>query len=458
MRLYLFLLLTLLLSIATVEATPLETQINGLIQKTLPQASIGILIQDVDTGKTVYSKNSKQLRSLASNTKLFTAAAALLRFSPTTHFDTRLSSDKKNIYLTFEGSPDLKSVDFVSLIQKLATAYPKGIKTDIILDHTRFRPPNYPQGISYDDLGWYYTAPSSAIVIDENAASFECHTSKTIGRLANIQSQKTHPIHLINQVITVAPDEAKHHCNLNIDRLPNNTLKLYGCLAHSETPHMMSFAISDPVLYAEALIRSTLKEAHVMFTGRILEGKTPAHTTLIANFESHSLAALIQHMLQESDNVYADNLTKQLGFIERHSGTYKEGIFTIIKTLQKHTHLDFNQIELQDGVGTRYNLATAEQMVLLMREMYRQKEMRDHLMQALPVSGQSGTLKTWAKNTELEGHVFAKTGSMHDISTLTGYLTRPNKSTLAFSILVDHFNVPIENVRTFQADLLRLVI
>ena len=41
------------------------------------------------------------------------------------------------------------------------------------------------------------------------------------------------------------------------------------------------------------------------------------------------------------------------------------------------------------------------------------------------------------KNTILEKKVFAKTGSMHDVSSLSGFMINPNAKSLVFSIITN---------------------
>jgi D-alanyl-D-alanine carboxypeptidase/D-alanyl-D-alanine-endopeptidase (penicillin-binding protein 4) len=56
-----------------------------------------------------------------------------------------------------------------------------------------------------------------------------------------------------------------------------------------------------------------------------------------------------------------------------------------------------------------------------------------------PIAGVDGTLANRFKGTALEGHLFAKTGTLGEGNTLSGYLTAASGRTLVFSILVnDH--------------------
>src|SRR5690349_6038389 len=76
----------------------------------------GLLVVDAGTGKTVCARAAGSLRSLASNTKLFTTSTALTRFGPEYRIATELLGDGRidehgvlhgSLYLRGGGDPAL---------------------------------------------------------------------------------------------------------------------------------------------------------------------------------------------------------------------------------------------------------------------------------------------------------------------------------------------------------------
>jgi len=162
-------------------------------------------------------------------------------------------------------------------------------------------------------------------------------------------------------------------------------------------------------------------------------------------------------MLQTSDNLYADSLFKQLAYSVTGEGIYKQGIFAIKQILAQHTHIDPDQVELADGAGTRYNLATPEQMVVLLSDLYNDTAMRSIFLDTLPQAGVSGWLKKRLKNTDLEKKVFAKTETMHDISSLSGFIINSNARTFIFSIIINSVNKPISEAKSLEDQILLII-
>lgn len=434
----------------------LSTKIDTIIEQQLPHATVGILVQDAQTGQVIYSKNANKLLSAASGTKLFTAAAALYQLKSNYSFLTTLSQKKQDFYITFSGSPSLTSNNLNKFLQKLKENGIKRIKGNIILDNSRFKPPYYAGGNSYDDLGWYYAAPSNTVILNGNALSYEFISAKEMGMPIHIQPKTPDDagLTIINQVVTVTNEQEKN-CNLNIEIRPRNTLKLYGCLAEDNKPQVMKLAITDPVLYAKQVIKNALNKNDILLSGQIISGKTPDDARVITGFRSKNLVQLLTHMLQESDNLYADSLYKQLAYAVTGEGTYKQGTFAIKKILAQHTNIDWEQVELRDGAGLRYNLVTAEQVVVLLSDLYNDKSMQ--FFKILPQAGVSGSLKNRMQRTTLEKKVFAKTGTMHDISSLSGYIISPNNKTLIFSIIINGINKPISTARSLEDKILLIV-
>ena len=453
-----FLFLAAYLFSPAASSQPLSEKIDALIQEALPHASIGIIIKDSETGQIIYSKNKEKLLVPASGMKLLPSAAALYQWKPNHQFKTTLSEKNQTIYLTFSGDPSLTTDKLKALLLNLKNNNSNTIEGDLVLDTSRFKAPYYPDGVSYDDLGWYYAAPDTAAILNDNIATYDFISPKNLGETIQIKPKNTQQaLTLMNQVRSVNKDTAKNHCGLNIEIKPNNTLRLFGCLAEAAEPKTMSLAVPNPILFAKQTVQHILDDNQIKLKGKLLDGHTPSDAKLIADIPSNHLIKLMTHMLQDSDNLYANSLTKQLGYAVTGEGTYKQGAFAIQKILSKHANLNMNQLELADGMGTRYNLVTPEQLMMLLTTLYHDKKHSKIFLNALPKAAVSGTLLDRLRNTPLEKKVLAKTGSMHDVSSLSGYIIRANASPIIFSIIINGINKPLNTAKTLEDKILLLI-
>ena len=95
-----------------------------------------------------------------------------------------------------------------------------------------------------------------------------------------------------------------------------------------------------------------------------------------------------------------------------------------------------------DGSGlSRQNLVTPHAVVELLHFAATQpwgQEFRD----SLPAAGVDGSLADRCKNLDPQAHVYAKTGSLGGVKTLSGYVVTAKGEQIAFSILTNNFSLP----------------
>src|SRR5581483_5394121 len=172
----------------------LKKQIETILaQPDLSHGFWGIEIRSLTRGKVLYSLNADKLFTPASNTKLFTTAAALALIGPDYKFRTTVetngSLDKYgrltgDLVLVGRGDPNLsgrelpynmrtqRDADPVRVLERLADELvQKGVKYvagDVVADDSYFAFERYGEGWSQDDLVWPDGAPVSALTVNDN--------------------------------------------------------------------------------------------------------------------------------------------------------------------------------------------------------------------------------------------------------------------------------------------------
>jgi D-alanyl-D-alanine carboxypeptidase/D-alanyl-D-alanine-endopeptidase (penicillin-binding protein 4) len=100
---------------------------------------------------------------------------------------------------------------------------------------------------------------------------------------------------------------------------------------------------------------------------------------------------------------------------------------------------DAMHLSLVDGSGlARQDLVSAESTVELLTYMSRHRYAQV-FRDALPVAGVDGTLRNRFKNTPAANNLRAKTGTLANVSSLSGYLTTAAGERLVFSMMVNHY-------------------
>ena len=120
--------------------------------------------------------------------------------------------------------------------------------------------------------------------------------------------------------------------------------------------------------------------------------------------------------------------------------TARQGL-DVIDSLMTLAGVQKNNYVIADGSGiSRYNLVSAEQVLSVLKYMYSSDPYLFNIfLQSLPVGGVDGTIGKRMNNTDADGKVHAKTGTLRGVSCLSGYVTAKNDHLLAFSIMEQNF-------------------
>jgi D-alanyl-D-alanine carboxypeptidase/D-alanyl-D-alanine-endopeptidase (penicillin-binding protein 4) len=183
-------------------------------------------------------------------------------------------------------------------------------------------------------------------------------------------------------------------------------------------------------------IGKLLEQAGIELNGTMRLARTSQNAKLVAQHDSAPLQELLAHMLQTSDNLYADCIVKRIGATAHgEPGSWESGTKSTQNFIRDFLELDPDQIVIKDGSGmSRYNAISPDFFTQLLAAMY-EHQYSQCFIDCLAQSGISGTLKD--RMGSIPGIVKAKTGTLWGISTLAGYVTDANGTSYAFSILTN---------------------
>ena len=148
----------------------LKKNINELISSSGLDANMGIKIVSLETGKILYSLNSKKLLLPASNNKLYTCAAALEKLGSDYRFKTFVLQHGNNLVLRGGGDPDL-IIDHLDSLAEITAKSINDVDT-LFLDESFLDSFHYGQGWMWDEGAWWYASPISAMSLNDNCIDF----------------------------------------------------------------------------------------------------------------------------------------------------------------------------------------------------------------------------------------------------------------------------------------------
>ena len=165
----------------------------------------------------------------------------------------------------------------------------------------------------------------------------------------------------------------------------------------------------------------------------------------IAGHRSAPLNELLDTMVKDSDNLYADNIAKTIGAkYFSQPGSFTNGSKAIKAILKDKANIDLEQAVIVDGSGlSRNNRMTASQMMEVITYLYQHDDTLN-LLATMPVSGQSGTLRyrQSIRHKPLQGQIRAKSGSLYGTYNLAGTIKTQSGKTLIFVQMVSNYFPP----------------
>lgn len=351
----------------------------------------GAYVRNLTTGRKVFSYRPNTRRILASNTKLFTTAAALVRYGAAGTLQTQVLGDgtldaagvyRGNLYLRGGGDPTFGS--------------------------SRFNRRNYGTGASVEALAKLVAA-----------AGIKKVTGRIYGDESRFDTRR-------------GTSYSGYRTNSDIGG-PLSAL-MYNRGLSSEGGFGFQ---TRPAVFAAQRLDSALARRKVSVAGAPRAKKIPAGTTRIAAINSPSMAKLIRLTNKPSDNLFAEMLLKTLPLTTGRKGTTKAGA-SLSAGFAKRVGSRVRQV---DGSGlSRRDQATPYRVTRLLMSMKKQPE-AGAFSSSLSIAGRDGTLRSRMRSGAAHLRCRGKTGTLSGVSALSGYCRARSGDTYAFSILMNGIGV-----------------
>jgi D-alanyl-D-alanine carboxypeptidase/D-alanyl-D-alanine-endopeptidase (penicillin-binding protein 4) len=214
---------------------------------------------------------------------------------------------------------------------------------------------------------------------------------------------------------------------------------------------------ANPAALAAASFAGFLAADGITVRGAPAQVTAHAGASPVASVESPPLAEIVQWMLEESNNVIAENLARQVAITTGRAASFSGAAGAVTAVL--HSLGVTGELSLADGSGLspadRISPAVLVQLIALAAS---HPQLRS-VLTGLPVEGFSGTLMQGGSVFGLGGQagfgvVRAKTGNLNTVAALAGTVYARNGQLLAFAVMAD--KVPagsLDNAATMMVGL-----
>ncbi len=361
----------------------------------------------------IYEYNANKYFIPASNTKLFTFYAGLKLLGDSIP-GLKYSITGDSLVFWGTGDPSFLNPD---LPESKILSFLKEREEKLFYLPPSYEEPFFGRGWAWNDYNSSYSTEIAAFPLYGNKVTFNFTPGKTVPRAnpSYFQESLSHNFHGASNPI------------IKRDIYQNNFL--YGLYKGNEKySQIVPFRLSSQ-LVIELLSDTLKKEVKII-------AEKPKNTIAETTLYSVPSDSIYKRMLEMSDNFLAEQvLLLAAGAI---SDTLKSDI-TIKEMKDKYLKDLPDEPKWIDGSGlSRYNLFTPRTMVKLLQKIKAEIPQKK-LFSLMATGGKSGTLENSYKAEK--PYIFAKTGTLKNNHSLSGYLKTKSGKLLVFSFMNSNYTV-----------------
>jgi len=451
-----------LLGFALAQALPAQAEQGGLqrrVEAVLATAPLGTrfgLLVTTEDGRELVAVNPDGRFIPASNTKMLTTAAAFANLAGLDQPDAaggasvrleRNGGAVPDAVLVGHGDARLSSApdcrtDCLAALADAVAARTRRVR-NVVGDDSLFPDQRWSPGMSWNNIETRSGTAISALTIDDNELAMRVSP----GAAGQAPSVEALPYYEVQNFATTV---AAGRTDLHFDRMPNSrALRLTGTIAAGAAPESLQLGIDDPAHFAAWRLRALLEARGVRVTGdvevrhrRLTPTDDPAHRggapaprppepEALARLTPPPLAEDLTHTNKVSQNLHAELFIRRVGLVAG-TGSIEDGV-AAIAAMMAQAGAPRTGWDLSDGSGmSSYNRVSPRAVTALLR--WAETQPWGAAWRAtFPVAGVDGTLARRFRGTPLEGHLFAKTGTLNATNAVSGYLIAHSGRTLVFS-------------------------
>lgn len=465
---------------AMAEAQPvvdLTERVHELVSKSpADEAQWGVMVADLESGEDVLSLGAGNLYMPASNRKLFSTAFALDTLGAEYRFTTRLEyagalamdgTLAGNLIVRASGDPTIsgtfrKDSSPTGIFREWAAALKeKGIVSidgDLVVDLSCFAEgTKLGEGWSWEYESSYYAAPAGAFSFNENVIFVKVAPGPDGGPCRVSLYPEVNGFLLRNDTTT----RSSGVNTISVTRQNGtNLIVAQGLMPRNSETEYNPVAVNDPCRYAAEGFLAVLRDEGISLSGRIV----PSHAAveadsarLVAEYTSPPLSEILKRINQSSNNMLAEMIYLAAGRVATGQPASYEVSRQAEQRFWNRLNLrDAARMHAADGSGlSRKNLFSPRAVCDLLRAMQQHPE-SEVFVDSLAVSGRKGTLSS--RMSSIPERIIGKTGTIANVSCLSGYLVTSDERTVVFSMLVNNFTCSTSSIKAAQDRVCRMLV
>ncbi len=431
------------------EISTLRLTIDHLLSApALHGAQVALLAIDTQRSTLLYSRNADEEFMPASNFKLLVGSTALRRLGLNFSYVTTVAADAPpvggvesgNLYLRGGGDALLSVADLQQAAAAVAAAGVREVTGSVVTDASHFDAQRFGYGWSWDDLPYYYAPVITALELNDGVTRVQIEQPATAAGAPRVSAIPGSSTFTIDDALRAGPSTSANTVDVARPWDLPRTVEVVGSYpVGARGGNSFFVSVPDPESFAGDIFLQALESKGVSVADGVKDGRISAHPFVLWSHNSLLMPQLLARFWYPSDNLMGELMLKELGVLDAgEPGTDGHGA-AVERQFLRSIGVDPDTVTIADGSGlSQYDRITPRDLLAILQYDWR-ASYRDVVLDALPVAGVRGTLRHSFIGTAAEYHVFAKTGSISHVRTISGFVQTKTHGVVTFSLLVNQW-------------------
>jgi len=411
-------------------AGALPPAVQGVLKlRNVPDDSLSVYVEDLDSGEAVARWNETVQRNPASTMKLLTTLVALDTLGPAYRWRTEVYARGTlangtldgDLLLKGYGDPFLVTGRVWQMLRDIRHAGIDRITGDLLIDDSWFDVGDY-------DPGAFDGQPLRAYNVSPNALLMNFKVVRYWFEPAGdrVAVQLDPPLDNLRVDNRLASHEGRcggYQRGIAITmNEPQDKVTFTGRFPRGCRRYAMDRSVLSHNAFAYGLFRSLWREAGGSFDGGWANVVSDDVEEPLLVVESPPLTEMIARINKHSNNVMARQLLYTLSAEVLGAPGTETGGRQVIADWLARNRLEPGKLSVENGAGlSREARISAAHLAALLRFAWHQPYMPEYLA-SMSLSGLDGTLSRRFRHSDLVGKAHLKTGSLDHVAAIAGYL------------------------------------
>jgi serine-type D-Ala-D-Ala carboxypeptidase/endopeptidase (penicillin-binding protein 4) len=427
-----------------------KTLLQVIETSTLKNARVSVAVKSLDDGTLVFARDADELLNPASNVKLYTAATALSVLGTEYRYETEFLTDDglkqgkaKFLFVRGKGDPTVTTERMYNMVSELFHAGLREVG-DVVLDDTWFDSERIAPGFDQEFGDKAYLAPTGALSLNWNTIGIYLRPGDAMGEKASVEVEPPSDFFVIDSTVMTGNASQRHYTvvsGVDKDKI-RQRIEARGFVPVEKGTWNVWKKVNQPTLYFGFTLREMLKQRGIKVKGRVRVGAAPTRGLKMLHVsQSETLDLVLKKLNKNSSNFVAEQLIKTLGAETRGApGSHANGISAVEDFLASKVGIAKGSFVMRNGSGLNdSNRFSATQNLKLLETMFKTFPTMPEYLSSLGIAGKDGTLKFRFDGSDAIGRLRAKTGTLDNVSALSGYVESAGGEKFIFSIMVNDF-------------------